>query len=138
MKPYVHKVNYYETDRMGVTHHSNYIRFMEEARIDFLEQIGWGYEKFEAEGLGSPILSVSCEYKKTTTFPDEITVNVQLVRLTAVKFTLNYVMTVKDQVVCKGSSTSCFVDSKGAPVFIEKFHPDFYAILKEHLVKEEQ
>lgn len=35
MSTYIHKVNYYETDKMGITHHSNYIRFMEEARMDF-------------------------------------------------------------------------------------------------------
>lgn len=38
MNAYFHKVQYYETDRMGVTHHSNYIRWMEEARVDLLEQ----------------------------------------------------------------------------------------------------
>lgn len=41
---YQHKVQYYETDKMGITHHSNYIRFLEEARIDFLEKIGYGYK----------------------------------------------------------------------------------------------
>ena len=25
-------INYYETDKMGIVHHSNYIRFLEEAR----------------------------------------------------------------------------------------------------------
>ena len=43
MKPYIHQVQYYETDRMGITHHSNYIRWMEEARVAFLEELGWGY-----------------------------------------------------------------------------------------------
>ena len=51
MESYKHKVNYYETDKMGITHHSNYIRFMEEARVYFLEQIGWGYDKFEEKGI---------------------------------------------------------------------------------------
>jgi len=58
MKDYVHKVNYYETDKMGLTHHSNYIRFMEEARVDFMEQLGFGYEKMEAEGVGSPVIAI--------------------------------------------------------------------------------
>ena len=40
MEPYVHKVQYYETDKMGIVHHSNYIRWMEEARIDFLDSVG--------------------------------------------------------------------------------------------------
>jgi len=35
MKAYSHKVQYYETDKMGITHHSNYIRWIEQARIDF-------------------------------------------------------------------------------------------------------
>ena len=44
---YRHIVQYYETDKMGITHHSNYIRWMEEARVDFLEKIGWSYAKLE-------------------------------------------------------------------------------------------
>lgn len=39
MNAYQHTVQYYETDRMGITHHSNYIRWMEEARVDFLQQL---------------------------------------------------------------------------------------------------
>ena len=43
MKPYRHKVQYYETDQMGIVHHSNYIRWFEEGRIDLMEQMGLGY-----------------------------------------------------------------------------------------------
>ena len=55
MEPYHHTVQYYETDRMGITHHSNYIRWMEEARVDFLRQLGWGYDRLEAEEIISPV-----------------------------------------------------------------------------------
>ena len=58
MKPYIHKVQYYETDKMGITHHSNYVRWMEEARIEFLDQIGWSYVRMEEEGIISPVLAV--------------------------------------------------------------------------------
>ena len=57
IEPYIHKVKYYECDRMGVTHHSNYIRFMEESRIDMLDRIGYGFEKMEAEGVVSPAMT---------------------------------------------------------------------------------
>ena len=50
-KGYNHTVQYYETDKMGITHHSNYIRWMEEARVDFLKQIGWDYDKLEEIGV---------------------------------------------------------------------------------------
>ena len=51
MKPYVHRVQYYETDMMGVTHHANYIHWMEEARIDFMQQLGFPYKRMEAAGV---------------------------------------------------------------------------------------
>ena len=47
MKPYLHKVQYYETDMMGVAHHANYIHWMEEARIDFMDQLGFPYSEME-------------------------------------------------------------------------------------------
>lgn len=75
---YQHKVQYYETDKMGITHHSNYIRWMEEARIDFLEKIGWSFARIEAEGIVSPVISVDVKYRKTTTFNDLITILVQV------------------------------------------------------------
>ena len=55
MTPYQHTVQYYETDQMQISHHSNYIRWMEEARVAFLACIGFPYEKIEASGLISPV-----------------------------------------------------------------------------------
>ena len=43
-KPYKHLVQYYETDQMGIVHHSNYIRWFEEARSYLLEENGFGYD----------------------------------------------------------------------------------------------
>ena len=63
MAKYIHKVQYYETDKMGLTHHSNYIRWMEEARVAWLEELGFGFDKLEEMGITSPILSVNCKYK---------------------------------------------------------------------------
>ena len=45
--PYEHKVQYYETDQMGIVHHSNYIRWFEEARVDFLDQVDMSYARME-------------------------------------------------------------------------------------------
>ena len=53
-----HKVQYYETDMMGVTHHANYLHWMEEARIDLMDQMGFPYRRLEAEGVLSPVKSL--------------------------------------------------------------------------------
>lgn len=60
MNDYLRKVRYHETDKMGITHHSNYIKWMEEARIDWLEQIGHSYAKLEEQGIISPVIGVEC------------------------------------------------------------------------------
>ena len=56
-------VYYYETDRMGIVHHSNYIRWFEEARLDWMKQIGWDYKSIEDDNIIIPVLSVAAEYK---------------------------------------------------------------------------
>ncbi len=130
MENYKHKINYYETDRMGVTHHSNYVRFMEEARVDFLEKIGWGYEKMEAEGIISPVVSIECNYRQTTTFPDTIEVNIKILKLSAFKLTFGYTMTHDGKTVFTGKSSHCFLDKDSKPVMIEKAYPEMYKILQ--------
>ena len=57
---------------MRITHHSNYIRWMEEARVDFLDRIGYGYAILERDGIISPVIGVECQYKHPTTFNDEV------------------------------------------------------------------
>ena len=128
---YKHIVQYYETDKMGITHHSNYIRFMEEARIWFLKEIGWGYDKMEEEGIISPVVSVSCNYKKTITFPDEIAISVSVLEVNQVKLKLGYTMTVGETVVCTAESVHCFLSSSGKPISIQKQFPEFYQKLCE-------
>ena len=60
IKPYIHHAKYYETDQMRIVHHSNYIRWMEEARMDAMSQFGISYRDMEENGVISPVVSVSC------------------------------------------------------------------------------
>ena len=137
MQPYVHQVQYYETDKMQITHHSNYIRFMEEARVSFMEQTGFGYKAMEDGGVVSPVISISCEYRKSTTFGDNIIIDIKVLKLNGVKLELGYTMTCDGQVVCNATSRHCFLDSEGKLVNIKKTLPEFYAAL-EALMKESE
>ncbi|MBR6361807.1 MAG: acyl-CoA thioesterase [Bacteroidales bacterium] len=56
-------VRYYETDQMGIVHHSNYIRYFECARNGMMADAGYPIEQCEAEGVTIPIVSVECKYK---------------------------------------------------------------------------
>lgn len=132
MKTYLHTVQYYETDKMGITHHSNYIRWMEEARVDFLRQIGWDYDRLEKEGIISPVIEVSVKYKKSTTFSDVVSINVSIGEFKGVKLRLKYEMKKADGVtVAEAESVHCFLNREGRPVYLSKQFPDFYQTLKD-------
>lgn len=131
MKPYIHEVKYYETDQMKITHHSNYIRFMEEARIDMQRQIGWEYADFEKAGIVSPVVSVCCDYKKTTTFSDVIEIEVKITKFNGAKLALSYIMTCDGEVVATGKSEHCFMDEMGRLVNMKKRYPKFYETVNQ-------
>ena len=129
MNLYKHKVQYYETDKMGIVHHSNYIRWMEEARIDFLGQIGWNYKRLEDIGVISPVTAVDCKYKVSTYFDDVITIEVWIEEFKGVKLKLAYEMRRNDVVVCEARSEHCFIDGEGKIIRLRKEYPEFYETL---------
>ena len=129
---YRHIVQYYETDKMGITHHSNYIRWMEEARIDFMSKIGWSYAKLEKEGIISPVVAVECKYMQSTTFGDTVDIEVTVKEFKGVKLKLKYFMkNDKGNKVCEAYSEHCFLDEKGIPIRLDKKYPSFYNALIE-------
>lgn len=137
MESYRHTVHYYETDKMGITHHSNYIRWMEEARIDFLNQIGWGYDRLEEMGIISPVTAVDCKYKIPTTFPDEILIDVIVEEFNGIKLRLRYKMrNQQGKTVCKGHSEHCFLNRDKEVLRMNRVFPEFYNCLSA-LIPEE-
>ena len=122
------KINYYETDKMGIVHHSNYIRFFEEARCDLLDSCGLPYDVMEEKGIMSPVLGVSCRYKQHVTYGDTIQVHACIKEFTGVKFTVPYEIYNKEtnKLCVSGESNHCFTDSNLKPLNIKKHHNDVY------------
>lgn len=131
MSSYQHKVQYYETDKMGIVHHSNYVRWMEEARIDFLSQIGWDYKKLEDMGVISPVTGIACKYKVSTIFGDTVDIEVWVEEFKGVKLKIRYEMKKDGQVVCEGHSEHCFLNEEGKIINMKKELPELYRTLSE-------
>lgn len=125
MKPYEHHAKYYETDQMGIIHHSNYIRWMEEARVDMLDQIGLSYRVMEEMGIVSPVLAVACEYKSMSHFDDHIMVEARVVKYNGVKLELEYRITDKTtgELRAVGKSAHCFLSPEGRPISLKRSYP---------------
>lgn len=137
--PYTRKIAYYETDQMGIVHHSNYIRWFEEARIDFLSQIGLPYNKMEEEGILIPVLSVSCEYKYAMRFGQRFRITLRISSFTGVKFHVLYEVTDEDtgKLHAMGESSHCFATNDMIPIRMKKEHPDIYQSLMKYVEREQ-
>ena len=129
-KPYVRKANYYETDRMAIIHHSNYIRWFEEARVDFMEQMGYGYDKANAAGIDFAVLGVACEYRSMVRFGETVCIETAVTRLTPSRMTVSYAVRdkISGELRCHGETRHCYYDNQaGRPVSLKKVLPELYA-----------
>lgn len=131
--PYCRRAQYYETDQMGIVHHSNYIRWMEEARLDFLEQLGWGYQKLEDDGLLIPVTEVSCSYKSPVRFGETVRIDVRVSAYQGVRLTLEYRITDPGtgKLRAEGKSGHCFCNRDGRPIRLKKFSEALDCLLSE-------
>jgi acyl-CoA thioester hydrolase len=84
------QVQYYETDQMGVVHHSNYIRYYETARTNFIKSLGISYRQLEESGTLMPIINVSCKYIQPATYDETLTIKTFLKELPTSRITFYY------------------------------------------------
>ena len=106
-------VRYGETDQMGVVHHSNYLRYFEVARLEWLSALGVSYTSMEKEGLIMPVIDVKVTYKTPALFDDSLTIYIFLSELPRVKIIFSYeIKNQKDEIVCNGETTLAFLNAK--------------------------
>lgn len=135
MKPYSRRVQYHETDRMGIAHHANYVRWMEEARVDFMAQLGFPYRDMEERGIVSPVRAVQCQYKKSCTFDDVLTIAVSVKDFNGVVLTIGYEMKNAEtgDTICLASSEHVFLTREGKFLRMKRDLPEFTAAIEAML-----
>ncbi|MDF2540417.1 MAG: yneP [Herbinix sp.] len=128
INPYIRQAQYYETDQMAVVHHSNYIRWFEEARIYYLEQIGLPYDKMEELGIMIPVLGAACEYKASVRFNEQVEIQTRIVEFNGIKMTILYrVIDHKTgKVRATGETKHCFVTKEFKPLSLKKSYKEIY------------
>lgn len=125
---YTRKVEYYETDKMGIVHHANYLHWFEEARTFALAEMGLEYKSFEDMGIMMPVLAVDCKYKTGAKYGDRVLVDVNVEKFNGVKMKFSYKITDSETGVLRvtGSSEHCFVDNDFKPLSLKKSYPAIY------------
>lgn len=125
---YERKINYYETDKMGIVHHSNYIRFLEEARAYVLDAEGLSMNELEKRGYTIPTLEVYVKYKHHVTCCDTITIKPYITEYNGVRITVEYEVLNKENcsTVIEAYTKHCFTNDKLKPINMKKHDIEIY------------
>ena len=117
---------YSETDQMGIIHHANYLIYLEEARLEWLNQLGFSYVKMEEAGVLLPVYNIDIKYKNPIKFGDEIYVRVFLQSMPTTRVVFDYEIVNQNNQICAVCQlTLVFTDAqtfrprKPVPEFLE-------------------
>ena len=112
MYEYSREVFYYETDKMAVVHHSNFIRWLEEARTKYFDDAAMPYTATEAGGVLSPVTGMEFGLKHFARFGDRFTVYLKMTKYTGVRFVIRFTIVNQDgELLCEGESRHAFVSA---------------------------
>ncbi|MGN0707371.1 MAG: acyl-CoA thioesterase [Faecalibacterium sp.] len=128
---YRRKAQYHETDQMGIIHHANYIKWMEEARVEFMDRMGLSYKDVEQHGVLSPVAGLSVDYKKPVFFADEVEVRVSVQKYTGVILEMRYEFfdCTRNELCTAATSRHCFMKD-GRVVSLKRALPQLDANIR--------
>ncbi|WP_294752055.1 acyl-CoA thioesterase [uncultured Ruminococcus sp.] len=134
IRPYERKVFYYETDKMGIVHHSNYIRIFEEARVHYLGEAGMPFPEIEALGIVMPVLSVEAVYKRPLRFDEPFAVYLKIDNFNGASLHVSYrIISRETGLVCtEGSSSHCFTDNDLKVIRTKNKYPEVYDVFAKY------
>lgn len=139
LKRFSRKVNYYETDKMGIVHHSNYIRFFEEARVYSMNQMDCDVKVLEDFELIIPNVDAYARYLIPLRFGDTFTIDFTLTEFNGVKFTCEYKLYNQHNQLCTtGYTTHCFVNTELRPISIKRSNTEIYDRMKKYVVEKDK
>ena len=118
---------------MSTVPHGKYILWMEEARTDFMDQIGWSYHRAVDAGIDFAVTDVSCKYRSMTRFGETVAIHMAVESLSPAKMQLSYKMVNADtgELRAEGTSGHFFYDrAKARPVALKKALPDLWQLLQ--------
>ena len=106
-------VRYYETDQMGIVHHSNYIRYFECGRTAMLKELGLPVEKIEEAGVMLPVVSVECRYKVPAKLGDTLKIVSMIDEVPRAKLVIRTeIFNPAEQLVCEGRVVLGFINAR--------------------------
>ncbi|MEC6747998.1 thioesterase family protein [Marinilactibacillus sp. XAAS-LB27] len=133
MENWQHRVQYYETDQMGIVHHSNSIRWFEEARTWMLDEMNFPYKEMEAKGILIPVLEASAKYISMVKFGETVEISTKMAQFTGVKMLIDYEIRdiVTKELRTTGQTKHAFLDKETyRPISLKRNHKELYEMFQ--------
>lgn len=108
-----HRVPFYETDAMGLVHHANYVRFLELARIRWMDEHHRPYRAYVAEGLHFATTRLELDYLRGLRFDDELEIAVWLAWVRGASLRMEYALRAGCELVARAATEHAMVDTSG-------------------------
>jgi len=122
------RTRYSETGQDGIIHHSCFVIYLEEARIEFLKSIGCHIGELEKKHVFCPVVDLQVKYRKPLYVLDEVTIEVVVESFSKVKFAFGYTLFRDKEKVATAIGSHCFVNASFKPIPIL---PGVMAVFKE-------
>lgn len=127
------RVQYYETDKMNIVHHSNYVRYFETARTELIRSWGYSYDDIEKAGIWMPVLSVNVEFKTPAVYDEVLKLKCWTKKLKGASLELGYEISNDEtgEVHVTGSSRHGFTTPELKPIRVRKEAPEIYKLFQD-------
>ena len=73
------EVQFFDVDSMDIMWHGHYVKYLEMARCQFLEEIGYTYDVMRKQGFGWPIVQLNIKYVNPALFRQKIRIELKVV-----------------------------------------------------------
>jgi len=124
--PFEHHTKYHETDSQGFIHPNNYLNWLEDARMNLMEQMGLSFKQMLEMEITSPTISHSIDYRSPVKFDETIIVDTKLVSYDGHEMEVAYRIydkkTGEDKALAK--SVHCFLNKSGMPISMKRAYPE--------------
>ena len=106
-------VRYCESDQMHFVHHSNYLKYFELARLEWLTNLQISYSEMESQGILMPVVKASLKYIKPLFFGDNFNITVILKKKPKATLEFDYkILNQNNELICVGDTSLAFLSSK--------------------------
>lgn len=124
-------VRYAETDQMGIVHHSVYPIWYEAGRTDFTKKLNMTYAQMEREGVMTPLVELTSQYKKPAHYGDTVMVRTSIQKLTPARIIFYYEVYRGEELLATGTTMHAWTGRNLKPMNLKKHRPDLYEMMEK-------